>query len=85
MKFEHMSDNCQLILQVLGMKRMAYNNIESYRLLVSDGGNTENSTVLSSHLNHLVVDGKLDRFAIIKVSKYTTRLLKSGLVHSILH
>lgn len=63
------------ILQVLAVKHMDYTISGSYRLAISDGTYKENFVVLSSQFNHLVVDGQVDKFAIIKVSRCATQSL----------
>lgn len=77
---EHMSNDREYLLQILDKKRISYNNVVSYRLLVSDGQYQYSSTVLATHLNHLVRSGELGELSVICVSKYTTRLLQSGYV-----
>lgn len=66
------------ILQVLGSKRIAGGNAERYRLLLSDGMFLQSFSMLSTQLNHLVVDGQLSEFTIIKVQQHITSVVNKN-------
>lgn len=66
------------ILQVLGSKRIAGGNAERYRLLLSDGMYLQSFSMLSTQLNHLVVDGQLSEFTIIKVQQHITSVVNKN-------
>lgn len=66
------------ILQVLGSKRIAGGNAERYRLLLSDGMYLQSFSMLSTQLNHLVVDGQLTENTIIKVQQHITSVVNKN-------
>lgn len=66
------------ILQVLGSKRIAGGNAERYRLLLSDGQYLQSFSMLSTQLNHLVTDGLLPEFTIIKVTQHITSVVNKN-------
>lgn len=69
------------ILQVLGTKRIVGTNAERYRILLSDGQYCESFVMLSTHLNHLVVNGQLTEFTIIRVKQHTTSVVTKNKNH----
>lgn len=68
----------QPVLQVLGSKRIAGGNAERYRLLLSDGKYLQSFSMLSTQLNHLVTEGKLPEFTIIKVNQHITSVVNKN-------
>ncbi|XP_031632411.1 replication protein A 70 kDa DNA-binding subunit, partial [Contarinia nasturtii] len=66
------------ILQVLGSKRIAGGNAERYRLLLSDGQYLQSFSMLSTQLNHLVVEGQLPEFSIIQVKQHITSVVNKN-------
>lgn len=66
------------VLQVLGSKRIAGGNAERYRLLLSDGQYLQSFSMLSTQLNHLVTDGLLPEFTIIKVTQHITSVVNKN-------
>lgn len=66
------------ILQVLGSKRIAGGNAERYRLLLSDGMYLQSFSMLSTQLNHLVAEGQLSEFTIIKVQQHITSVVNKN-------
>ncbi|XP_046438075.1 replication protein A 70 kDa DNA-binding subunit-like [Daphnia pulex] len=58
------------ILQVLGYKNLQGDNNDRYRILISDGKYSYAYGMLATQLNHLIVDGQLENFTIIRVKKF---------------
>lgn len=67
------------ILQVLGTKRIAgAGNNERFRLLLSDGQYLQSFSMLSTQLNHLVLEGALPEFTIIQVKQHVTSVVNKN-------
>ena len=62
----HISDP---LLQVLGHKAIPGSDHNRFRLLLSDGLFSTGTTVLATHLNHMIHDQHLDQFTIVQVTK----------------
>lgn len=58
------------ILQVLASKCIASDNAKRYRLLLSDGQYSYANVVLSTKLNHLILEDHLNENTIIKVKEH---------------
>jgi len=57
-------------MQVLGYKKIAGSGQERYRILLSDGENSNSFSMLATQLNPMIHNGQLEQFTIIKVDKY---------------
>lgn len=66
-----------VILQVLGTKCIDRGPPERYCLLLSDGQYSQRFSMLSTQLGHLVADGQLSEYAIIKVQQYITSAVQN--------
>ena len=55
---------------MLSTKKIAGTSSERYRLLISDGRNSNSYGMLATQLNHLLHQEKLQEFAIIRVNKH---------------
>lgn len=66
------------ILQVLGSKRITGGTAERYRVLLSDGQYLQSFSMLSTQLNHLVTNGDLSEFTIIKVKNHITSVVNKN-------
>lgn len=67
------------ILQVLGTKRISgAGNNERFRLLLSDGQYLQSFSMLSTQLNHLVLEGALSEFTIIQVKQHVTSVVNKN-------
>ena len=62
-------DISDLLLQVLGHKAIPGSDHTRFRLLLSDGLFSTGTTVLATHLNHMIHDQHLDQFTIVQVTK----------------
>ncbi|KAK4019388.1 replication protein A 70 kDa DNA-binding subunit [Daphnia magna] len=58
------------VLQVLGYKNLQGESNDRYRILISDGKYSYAYGMLATQLNHLITEGKLEIFTIIKVTKF---------------
>ncbi|XP_074640731.1 replication protein A 70 kDa DNA-binding subunit-like [Tubulanus polymorphus] len=60
------------ILQILGQKKISGGpqGQDRYRLMLSDGKYHHSSAMLATQLNHLVLEGQLDSFTVIRLDKY---------------
>ncbi|XP_066593347.1 replication protein A 70 kDa DNA-binding subunit-like [Prorops nasuta] len=66
----------QPVLQMLGYKKLdGPNSIESYQLLLSDGGRITSFAMLDTQLNHLITDKILKEFSICQVNKYVISMI----------
>lgn len=65
-----------MILQVLATKLIESGSSKRVRLNVSDGEYSFATTMLSTQLNYLVLDGEIDNNAIIKLKDYQVSLLQ---------
>jgi len=57
-------------MQVLGYKKIAGSGQERYRILLSDGENSNSFSMLATQLNPMIHNKQLEQFTIIKVDKY---------------
>ena len=57
------------LLQVLGHKAIPGSDPTRFRLHLSDGLFSTSTTILATHLNHLLSDQRLDQFTIVQVTK----------------
>jgi len=62
--------NIEPIFQLLQTKRIAGTSTERFRLLISDGANSNSYGMLATQLNSYVNDGMLKEYSIFKVKKY---------------
>ncbi|XP_013419280.1 replication protein A 70 kDa DNA-binding subunit isoform X2 [Lingula anatina] len=63
----------QPVLQVLGHKKIAGSGgsaTERFRLLLSDGVNSQSSAMLGTQLNYLVLNGELEDNSIVRLDKF---------------
>lgn len=66
------------IFQVLGTKIIESSATERVRLNLSDGEYSLATTMLATQLNHLVKEKKIDKYTIIKVTKYQVSVLQQS-------
>ncbi|XP_039272067.2 replication protein A 70 kDa DNA-binding subunit-like [Styela clava] len=66
------------VFQVLGTKIIESSATERVRLNVSDGEYSLATTMLATQLNHLVKEKKIDKYAIIKLTKYQVSVLQQS-------
>lgn len=67
-----------IVLQVLATKLIESGTSKRVRLNVSDGEHSLATTMLATQLNHLVLDGKIDNNAIIKLKDYQVSVLQKS-------
>ncbi|XP_076823826.1 replication protein A 70 kDa DNA-binding subunit-like [Clavelina lepadiformis] len=64
------------VLQCLGIKTISGSGMDRVRLLLSDGLQSFGTSMLASQLNHLVTDGKLETFTVIRITQYQSTMLQ---------
>ena len=57
-------------LQVLQNKKIAGSTSDRYRVFVSDGQYSNSFSMLATQMNHLITEGKLEAFSIVRVNNH---------------
>ncbi|XP_064619964.1 replication protein A 70 kDa DNA-binding subunit-like [Lineus longissimus] len=65
------------ILQIVGQRKIPGGPSDRYRLVLSDGVNFQSSAMLATHLNHLIENGELDNYAVIKLEKFLCNTIQN--------
>lgn len=58
------------ILQILGSKKISYNTMDRYRIMVSDGIHCHAFAMLGTKLNPMMVNNKLENSTIIRLDRF---------------
>jgi len=58
------------VMQVLGYKKIAGSGQERYRILLSDGQNSNSFSMLATQLNHMIHNKELEQFTVVKINKF---------------
>ena len=58
------------VVQMLAYKSVPVDNTQRYRLVISDGAYTYQCCIIMGDLASKVANGEIDRFSLIKVSRY---------------
>ncbi|XP_017888998.1 replication protein A 70 kDa DNA-binding subunit [Ceratina calcarata] len=67
------------ILQILGHKKLASsNNLERYRLLVSDGKRLNSFAMLATQLNEMVSNNSLIEYTICQINRYAMSMVNNA-------
>ena len=66
------------IVQILSIKKVGSSGpgqVDRHRLIVSDGGMFQQA-MMSTHLNHLVEEGEVQKNTVVKIDNFTCNLVQ---------
>ena len=58
------------VMQVLGYKKLVGSSQERYRVLLSDGQNSNSFSMLATDLNQMIHNKELEQFTVVKINKF---------------